>query len=155
MTSRCLAYSRLGSVGSVIVVSSQGRNASWISAAVLTKSRTRTSSCALSGWIRFSSESVRTAARPVSGLSTYIPHSSGSSNPVWYLSTTTKIRYSLCPRAAAAGSSAFTYPNRSGNCDSGNPLSCESVNDSLLRSSVKDPENATRVPQSVNPRSAT
>jgi hypothetical protein len=38
-------------------------------------------------------------------LSTYIPHSSGWSNPVWYFSATTSSRYSSWSRAAAAASS--------------------------------------------------
>jgi hypothetical protein len=49
--------------------------------------------------MRLSRDSVCTAATPVSGLSTYIAHSSGWSNPVWYLSATTRIRYSSWFRA--------------------------------------------------------
>jgi hypothetical protein len=48
-----------------------------------------TSSWDFSGWIRLSRERVCTAVTPVSGLSTYIAHSSGWSNPVWYLSAAT------------------------------------------------------------------
>ena len=78
-----------------------------MSSAWLAKSSTRTSSTDFSGWMRLSRDSVCTAATPVSGLSTYIPHSSGWSKPVWYLSATTRIRYSSCFREAAAGSSSL------------------------------------------------
>ena len=60
------------------------------------------------GRIRFSRDSVCTAATPVSGLSTYIAHSSGWSNPVWYFSATTNSRYSRLPAAFGDGSSART-----------------------------------------------
>ena len=61
-----------------------------LAAASLTKSRTKVPS--LSGWVRFSRDSVCTAARPVSVLSTYIAYSLGWSNPVWNFSATTRSR---------------------------------------------------------------
>ena len=98
---------------SAIVVSNHGANDAWMSVAEFLKSSTRTSSCDFSGGrIRFSRDSVCTAATPVSFLSTYIADSSGWSNPVWYLSATTSSRYSCsCERPAPATSSARTYAN--------------------------------------------
>ena len=97
-----------GSASSVIVRSNQGLNDSSIDSAELAKSSTRTSSWDLSGWMRLSRDSVCTAATPSSFLSTYMPHSSGWSNPVWNFSATTSSWYSSRSRAAACGSSALT-----------------------------------------------
>lgn len=89
------------------VISYHGLNDAWMSSAAFTKSTIRTSSWDFNRWVRFSRERVWTAATPVSGLSTYIAHSSGWPKPVWYLSATTRIRYSSWLPAAASVSSAF------------------------------------------------
>ena len=52
------------------------------------------------GWMRFSRESVCTALRPVSTLSTYIVCSSGWSKPVWNFSATISTWYSSRAEAA-------------------------------------------------------
>lgn len=101
-----------------------------ISSAVFAKSSTNVS--CLPGRVRLSRDSVCTAFTPASFLSTYIVCSSGSSNPVWYFSATT--------RNFASSSSL----NRLGSCDSAKPLIDASVSTtSGASSSVTVPENAT------------
>ena len=81
--------------------SKYGRNASWMSSASLTKSRTARSAWLLRSAVRLSRDSVCTAEMPVSFLLTYIVVSSGWSKPVWYFSATTRMRYSGLPAPPA------------------------------------------------------
>ncbi len=118
-----------GSVGGATVTPWNCSNASTIVSVSLRKSSTNVRS--FSGWIRFSRDSVCTAASPTSILSTYIVCSSGWSNPVWNFSATI--------------SSPYSGPaNRSAVCDSGNPFMPCSVSGTPVPSSSL-PENATSV----------
>ncbi len=80
--------------------------------------------------MRLSRESVWTAARPTSVLSTYIVCSNGWSKPVWNFSATISTRYSELAELAPPC------------CDSGKPFMFDSVSGLPVPSSTV-PEKAT------------